>query len=200
MKSLKVCLKSFMFGERKGFTLIELILVLVIMGLLTSLVAPAITSLAGLKIKTAARRIAAGLRYARSQAVTTGSDYQVVFNLEKGEVTVESLQEEEPYRGDGEQKESQGNEKEDVSEEESAPQKIKRKKTYKVPKEVKIAKVIVEGVEITEDDDEEVWIDFYPNGSCSGGEIYLTNERERVYRIVLNFLTGIVEITEEEEI
>lgn len=200
MKSLKVCLKSFMFGERKGFTLIELILVLVIMGLLTSLVAPAITSLAGLKLKTAARRIAAGLRYARSQAVTTGSDYQVVFNLEKGEVTVESLQEEEPYRGDGEQKESQGNEKEDVSEEESAPQKIKRKKTYKVPKEVKIAKVIVEGVEITEDDDEEVWIDFYPNGSCSGGEIYLTNERERVYRIVLNFLTGIVEITEEEEI
>jgi general secretion pathway protein H len=189
-----------MFGERKGFTLIELILVLVIMGLLTSLVAPAITSLAGLKLKTAARRIAAGLRYARSQAVTTGSDYQVVFNLEKGEVTVESLQEEEPYRGDGEQKESQGNEKEDVSEEESAPQKIKRKKTYKVPKEVKIAKVIVEGVEITEDDDEEVWIDFYPNGSCSGGEIYLTNERERVYRIVLNFLTGIVEITEEEEI
>lgn len=200
MKSLKVCLKSFMFGERKGFTLIELILVLVIMGLLTSLVAPAITSLAGLKLKTAARRIAAGLRYARSQAVTTGSDYQVVFNLEKGEVTVESLQEEESYRGDGEQKESQGNEKEDVSEEESAPQKIKRKKTYKVPKEVKIAKVIVEGVEITEDDDEEVWIDFYPNGSCSGGEIYLTNERERVYRIVLNFLTGIVEITEEEEI
>lgn len=200
MKSLKVCLKSSMFGERKGFTLIELILVLVIMGLLTSLVAPAITSLAGLKLKTAARRIAAGLRYARSQAVTTGSDYQVVFNLEKGEVTVESLQEEEPYRGDGEQKESQGNEKEDVSEEESAPQKIKRKKTYKVPKEVKIAKVIVEGVEITEDDDEEVWIDFYPNGSCSGGEIYLTNERERVYRIVLNFLTGIVEITEEEEI
>lgn len=200
MKSLKVCLKSFMFGERKGFTLIELILVLVIMGLLTSLVAPAITSLAGLKIKTAARRIAAGLRYARSQAVTTGSDYQVVFNLEKGEVTVESLQEEESYRGDGEQEESQGNEKEDVSEEESAPQKIKRKKTYKVPKEVKIAKVIVEGVEITEDDDEEVWIDFYPNGSCSGGEIYLTNERERVYRIVLNFLTGIVEITEEEEI
>ena len=199
MKSLKVCLKSFMFGERKGFTLIELILVLVIMGLLTSLVAPAITSLAGLKLKTAARRIAAGLRYARSQAVTTGSDYQVVFNLEKGEVTVESLQEEEPYKVDGEQEESQGDEGEDVSEEESAPRKIKRKKTYKIPKEVKIAKVIVEGVEITEDDDEEVWIDFYPNGSCSGGEIYLTNERERVYRIVLNFLTGIVEITEEEE-
>ncbi len=201
MKSLKVCLKSFMFGEGRGFTLIELILVLVIIGLLTALVTPAITSLTGLKLKTTARRIAAGLRYARSQAVTTGSDYQVVFNLEKGEVTVESLQEEEPYRGDGEQEESQGNEKEDVSEEENAPQKIKRKKTYKMPKEVKIAKVIVEGVEITEDDDEEeVWIDFYPNGSCSGGEIYLTNERERVYRIVLNFLTGIVEITEEEEI
>ena len=75
----------------KGFTLIELILVLVIIGFLTSLVAPAITSLTGLKLKTAVRRVAAGLRYARSQAVTTGSDYQVIFNLEKGEITIGRL-------------------------------------------------------------------------------------------------------------
>ena len=70
-----------------------------------------------------------------------------------------------------------------------------------MPKEVTLAKVIVEDVEVYKDDDEEeTWIDFYPNGSCSGGEIYLTNERERVFKIALNFLTGIVKITEEEEI
>ncbi len=187
-----------------GFTLIELILVLVIMGLLTALVTPAITSLTGLKLKTAARKVAAGLRYARSQAVATGSDYQVVFNLEKGEMTIESLkEEEEPYynREDAEQEEYGGKVEEETVEEEDVPKKVKKKKTYIIPEEVTLAKVIVEGEEITEDDDEgETWIDFYPNGSCSGGEIFLTDERERTYRIALNFLTGIVEITEGEEI
>jgi len=188
-----------MFSEDKGFTLIELILVLVIIGFLTALVTPAITSLTGLKLKTTARRVAAGLRYARSQAVTTSSDYQVIFNLEKGEMTIECGEEEEPYREDVEWKETQGEEEESTGEDEISIQRMKRKKTYTVPKEVKLAKVIVDGEEITEDDEEEAWIDFYPNGSCSGGEIFLTDERERVYRIVLDFLTGIVEIVEGGE-
>lgn len=189
-------------SECKGFTLLELILVLVIIGLLTSLVTPAITSLSGLKLKAATRRIAAGLRYARSQAVTTGSDYQVVFNLEKGEMTIECLEEEEetPYMADVALKVMQDREEEGAVDEEIIPPRIKRKKTYRVPKEITLAKVVVEGVEITKDDEEETWIDFYPNGSCSGGEIFLMDEREREYRIVLNFLTGIVKITEEEEI
>ena len=185
-----------------GFTLLELILVLVIIGLLSSLVAPAISSLAGLKLKTAARRVAAGLRYARSQAVTTGSDYQVVLNLEKGEMTIECLKEEEgPYRENAEEGEYQGRWKEGAGDEEILQPRTRKKKTYRMPKEVTLAKVIVEDVEVYKDDDEEeTWIDFYPNGSCSGGEIYLTNERERVFKIALNFLTGIVKITEEEEI
>jgi general secretion pathway protein H len=188
-------------GRRgNGFTLIELILVLVIMGLLTALVTPAITSLTGLKLKTAARKVAAGLRYARSQAVATGSDYQVVFNLEKGEMTVEPLEEEPYYNREDVAQGYGGKEEEETIEEEDFPKKVKKKKTYTIPKEVTLAKVIVEGEEITEDDEVETWIDFYPNGSCSGGEIFLADERERTYRIALNFLTGIVEITEEEEI
>lgn len=177
-------------SPEKGFTLIELILVLVIIGFLTSLVAPAITSLAGLKLKTATRKMAAGLRYARSQAVTTGSEYQVVFDIEKGEMIIESLQEEEkPY--------SYSDDYEDGEEEEDASAKrMEKRKSYTIPKEVKLARVVIDGEEITED---QAWIDFYPNGSCSGGEIFLMDEKEREYRITLEFITGIVKITEEEE-
>jgi general secretion pathway protein H len=183
-----------MFSKDKGFTLIELILVLVIIGFLTALVAPAITSLTGLKLKTTARRMAAGLRYARSQAVTTGGDYQVTFNIEKGEMIIESLKEKEEryYRDeDGEEEEYDGE-----GEDEDLPKRIKERKTYTMPKQVKLARVVIDGEEFTE---EEVWIDFYPNGSCSGGEIFLMDEKEREYRIALEFLTGIVKITEEEE-
>jgi general secretion pathway protein H len=194
-------------GECRGFTLIELILVLVIIGLLTSLIVPAITSLTGLNLKTATRRVAAGLRYARSQAVTTGSDYQVVLNLRKGEMTIKCLEEEEEssYWETAEDGEYQSGREEDERDEgavdEELPPPKKKIKTYRMPKEVTLAKVIIEEVEIYPDDEEEeTWIDFYPNGSCSGGEIYLTNERERVFKIALNFLTGIVKITEEEEV
>ena len=185
-------------SPEKGFTLIELILVLVIIGFLTSLVAPAITSLAGLKLKTATRKMAAGLRYARSQAVTTGSEYQVVFDIEKGEMIIESLKEEEkPYSynngyEDGEEEESNGEEEE----EDDSAKRMKKRKTYTVPKEVRLARVVIDGEEITED---QAWIDFYPNGSCSGGEIFLMDEKEREYRIALEFITGVVKITEEEE-
>jgi len=186
-----------MFSKDKGFTLIELILVLVIVGFLTSLVAPAITSLTGLKLKTATRKMAAGLRYARSQAVTTGSEYQVVFDMGKGEMIIESLEEEEkPYSysddyEDGEEEELNGEEEEDDS-----AKRIKKRKTYMIPKEVKLARVVIDGEEITED---QAWIGFYPNGSCSGGEIFLMDEKEREYRIALEFITGVVKITEEEE-
>lgn len=201
MRVFKASVCNRALGENKGFTLIELILVLVIMGLLTSLIVPAITSLTGLKLKTATRRVAAGLRYARSQAVTTGSDYQVVLNLRKGEMTIKCLEEERSYRGNAEEGEYQSGWEEGAGDEELPPPKTKMKKTYRMPKEVTLAKVIIEGVEVYQDDEEEeTWIDFYPNGSCSGGEIYLTNERERVFKIALNFLTSIVKITEEEEV
>ena len=179
-------------SPEKGFTLIELILVLVIIGFLTSLVAPAITSLAGLKLKTATRKMAAGLRYARSQAVTTGSEYQVVFDIEKGEMIIESLQEEEkPYSYSDDYEAGEEEEEEDVS-----AKRMKKRKSYTIPKEVRLARVVIDGEEITED---QAWIDFYPNGSCSGGEIFLMDEKEREYRIALEFITGVVKITEVEE-
>ena len=181
-------------SPEKGFTLIELILVLVIIGFLTALVAPAITSLTGLKLKTTTRRMAAGLRYARSQAVTTGGDYQVTFNMEKGEMIIESLKEEERYYRDEEDDEEE--ESDGEGDEEDLPKRMKEQKIYTMPKQVKLARVVIDGEEFTE---EEVWIDFYPNGSCSGGEIFLMDEKERAYRIALEFLTGIVKITEEEE-
>ncbi|NOQ85527.1 MAG: hypothetical protein GQ554_01430, partial [Deltaproteobacteria bacterium] len=157
-----------------------------------SLVAPAITSLAGLKLKTATRKMAAGLRYARSQAVTTGSEYQVIFDMGKGEMIVEPLKEEEkPYSYSDDYEAGEEEEEEDVS-----AKRMKKRKSYTIPKEVRLARVVIDGEEITED---QAWIDFYPNGSCSGGEIFLMDEKEREYRIALEFITGVVKITEVEE-
>ncbi len=177
-----------------GFTLIELILVLVIIGFLTSLVGPAITSRTGLRLKTTVKRVAAGLRYARSQAVVSGSNYRVTFDLENGQVIIESLAVDDPYqRGAwGEEEE----EEEDSYEEESSTQRQPEKKVFSLPPDVTIAQVVLNGEEIYEGIAE---IDFFPNGSCSGGDIFLMDTKERTYRISLEFLTGIVKIREGEE-
>ena len=180
----------------RGFTLIELILVLVIIGFLTSLVAPAITSSTGLRLKTTVRRLAAGLRFARSQAVITGNTYQVIFDVENGKVAIEPIEKATPYARDEYEEGTGDTDEEGAEEERRALQQRQEKKIYTMPEDVTLAKVVLDGEEISEG---QVWIEFYPNGSCSGGDVFVMDTKERTYRIALEFLTGIVTIREEEE-
>jgi general secretion pathway protein H len=183
---------TFFRNSRAGFTLIELILVLVIIGFLTSLVAPAITSRTGLRLKTTVKKVAAGLRFARSQAVVSGTNYRATLDLENGEITIESLAQEDPYqRGTW-----RADEEQDFNEEPSSTQRPPEKKVFSLPPDVTIAQVVLNGEEIYEGIAE---IEFFPNGSCSGGDIFLMDTKERFYRISLEFLTGIVKIREGEE-
>ena len=41
-------------------------------------------------------------------------------------------------------------------------------------------------------------ISFSPNGGSRGGEIILADKKERMYRITVNRITGVVTIAEEE--
>lgn len=71
-------------GE-EGFTLIEMIIVVILMGLLAALSAPAISkSLTNLKLNTSARRLSAVLRNTRSKAIADKKNYEITFNLEEG--------------------------------------------------------------------------------------------------------------------
>jgi general secretion pathway protein H len=57
--------------EQRGFTLLELLVVLVIAVLLVALVPPLLSGLSGgTELRGAARQLAAGLRFARNEAVT----------------------------------------------------------------------------------------------------------------------------------
>ncbi len=181
--------------SHRGFTLIELILVLVIAGFIISLVAPAISSTTGLHLKTAAKRVAAGLRYARSQAVTTGDDYQVTFDIDQNEMRIERMVKEDPLglQGGG-ARWWEGNAEEEEGIEKSADLQ-QEKKDYRLPQGVAIASVVADDEEIAEG---EALLEFYPNGSCTGGEVFLMDDKERTYRVAMEFITGVVTIQEVE--
>jgi general secretion pathway protein H len=67
-----------------GVTLIELLVVLSLMALIAGMTVPMLSGgVSGSALKGAAREVAAGLRYARSDAVATRQETRLVFDLAK---------------------------------------------------------------------------------------------------------------------
>jgi general secretion pathway protein H len=76
-----------------GFTLVELIVVLVIAGLALALVGTSISrNISGAEMRTAARKVAAGLRYTRTRAIISKSEK--VFLLDTEELTYKAAERE----------------------------------------------------------------------------------------------------------
>lgn len=69
-------------NHRKGFTLVELIVVIVILAIAAAVAIPMLTNAGSIQLTSAASLIAADLEYAKSMAITTGLVYSVVFNNE----------------------------------------------------------------------------------------------------------------------
>ncbi len=68
---------------QKGFTLVELLVVLAIAGLMLSLTPPLISAaLPGVELKAAARRTAGSLRVTRELAISTGQEQVWMLNID----------------------------------------------------------------------------------------------------------------------
>ncbi len=154
---------------RSGFTLIELLVVLVIISILSVLVVPRIGSqITRLNIKTAAKRTAAVLRYARSCAYSEKMVYTALFDPDNGRVEIVSKN---IYK---------------ISPEELKDLEENHGKIYSLPGGIRLRSA-------GPDDNQEgsfFSIIFFPDGRSSGGEILLTNGRKREYSIKVDFITG----------
>lgn len=78
--------------KKKGFTLVEVLLVLAILGILTIVTIPNIArSIKGSRLRMGARTVMQAGKYARSMAVLTQTEAAVVFELSSGRIIVESF-------------------------------------------------------------------------------------------------------------
>jgi len=66
--------------QKRGFTLIEIIMVVVILGIVAFMAIPMVSNAADIQVRAAANRIAADIDYAKSMAITHQRSYSVVFD------------------------------------------------------------------------------------------------------------------------
>ena len=79
-------------SQTRGFTLIEILLVIVIIALLASTVVPNVTKVFRASVKSSVRRYASLVRYAYDQAVFTGRVHRIVLDLDRQAWHVEVAQ------------------------------------------------------------------------------------------------------------
>lgn len=154
----------------KGFTLIELIVVLIIISLLTVLTVPVLSrQLNSLKLKTSVREMRSVVRHVREQVILKQLPQWVGLDLENDLYWIGEGIAEEEFESDN-----------------------KKKKIVTLPVEVDL-----KGFEWMNkvEDIEANWIQFYPDGSSSGGLITLVNRNGKgAAEIYLNPFTGLATV------
>ena len=135
-------------------------------------------SLSNMGLKTASKKVAASLRYARSRAITESIPYVALLDLNQNRMTIKP------------DLVSSGSEKKSGD---SAPNMKKSgAKHYDLPEDVKFKNALT--YDGAESDSRFFAVVFMPNGCSSGGTILLENNRERQSAVKIDFVTGTVRV------
>jgi type II secretion system protein H len=73
----------------KGFTVLEMVIVLAVIGLIAAIVAPRMGLLDGTQLKSSARKLVGAIRITYASAVVNKTYYRIRFNLEEQTYTIE---------------------------------------------------------------------------------------------------------------
>jgi general secretion pathway protein H len=164
--------------HRSGFTLFELLVVLTLVGLIAALVAPKLGGTYNrLHLRTAARDLAAVMRYARSQAVTRGRSIQVSYHESTRHIVV-SLLSDEAYGTPDTQ----------------AANETFRLRHYPLPEGLEMATA---GVPVPGGGTPHAVAIFFATGNAAGSPLALVDMSGRTRTIVVDNITGAVTIEDQ---
>ena len=177
-------------GKKKdGFTLLELVVVLAIIGIMSALTLPRLTGpMKNLDLKTAAKKVSASLRYARSRAATEKVVYVALVDFDNNRLVIADtpLAMTDFFVNDR------------ITIEKTLSSRLDREgdrpdgiKTYQPPEGVRFEKGRSRERTITAG---FFPVYFFPTGASSGGEITVANQGGRRYSLSIDFVTGLVRL------
>ncbi|MCP4682516.1 MAG: prepilin-type N-terminal cleavage/methylation domain-containing protein [Desulfobacterales bacterium] len=173
---------------RKGFTLLELLVVLMIIGVMSTLVGIRVGAFGGMNLRTVSKNISASLRYARSQAAAEKVYYAALFDFDNNRFSITSGQ------GAFISEEGSGEDEEDYSGDDEISGTAS--KVYFLPEGIMFERAIWD----EEEYDAGIFrVIFFPSGGSSGGDIIITNLKESQYLISVDFITGSVYLSDSLE-
>ena len=155
--------------KKNGYTLAELIMVLIILSTVIFIVTPKVGDflLSNVRLRTTARKISAVVRYTHNEALATGKQKKLFFDIEKNTYWIEA----------------------------QGVNKIKKtEKVMSLPENIKIRDVVFEkSKKITSG---KVDIVFSPKGYNKKWMMHLENKEQEFLTLVIMPLTGVVHIEE----
>lgn len=152
-----------------GFTLFELIVVLVIAGMMTVLVIPRLFNSVGhIELKSAARQTISLLHQARDMAYFQKKKIKVSLDLDAGQISVSEFADKKYVQV--------------------------RNLAYSLPDGVRIRQFDKNDEQVT-DGTAEIY--FFPNSNSTGGTLRLWNLKQREYAVEVDFITGNARIAEQ---
>ena len=157
--------------DKKGFTLLELLVVMIIVGLVAAITTPLLTgSLGSVTMRASAKRIAASFRFARQQSILHQRSYAVILHPDSNRVSVVSS------GSDG-----------------SAPDPHPESSAFRIDEQI----ALVPDPGLAVDSDGSVAVAFHDDGSSSGGRILVRDRKDRQMVVDVDLVTGIVTIGDE---
>ncbi len=170
-----------------GFTLLELVVVLVILGMALALIAPDMRSgLDNIRYRTAVRKLAASLRYARSQAVHLKETQEVIINGSEGSYKLSPA---------GRAKGREAGKREENNSLDESPSQMEGK-VVKFPPGLALEEA--DGSYFLSRGGDTLVISFYAKGSSSGANLLLKGG-DLGYRLIVDVVTGGVRISSVEQ-
>jgi len=161
----------------RGFTLLELVIVMFIMGLIMTIALPNITAISGARIRSEARRLSGRARFLYEKAAVEKAVYRLIFHLDSKRNGYEVARLD-PY--DPEPK--------------FVPVNSPATEPVLMPAGVKVRDVTVEGIGTVARG--MAATQFYPGGYVDATLVHLSDASGNVYTLFFDPLTGRVSIAE----
>ena len=158
----------------KGFTLIEILVVMVLIGSFLAFAVPKFRDIADVNIKSATRKLSGTVKYLYNEAVFKKNVYRLVFDLDNDEYWVEYL--------DGNQFKV------------AIDPLLQRKK---LPSGIYFRDIYTERTAGKVDSGRDVFLVFLPTGFVDYGVIHLESESENYYTIATKPYTGGTRVFDE---